>query len=61
MCEIAWNIGQLCLFVCKLSANWILRSFRFCGRYLEIVRYDYSDPDLRSSEQHGADPELRET
>jgi hypothetical protein len=54
MCEIAWNIGQHCLFVCELNANRIARLFRFCGRYLEIVRYDCSDPDLRSFEQQAA-------
>ena len=55
MCEIAWNIGQHCLFVCKLSTNWTARSFRFCRRYGEIVRYDCSNPDLRSSKQQGSD------
>jgi len=55
MCEIAWNIGQHCLLVGKRSANWTARSFRFYGKYREIVRYDCSNPDLRSSKQHGSD------
>jgi hypothetical protein len=60
--------GILASVVCWSAnrANWIARSFRFCGRYQEIVRYDCSNPDLRSSEQQGADEptigrELRET
>ena len=55
MCEIAWNIGQHCLLVCELSATWIARSLLFCRMYREIVRYDCSDPDLRSLEQQGSD------
>lgn len=55
MCEIAWNIGQHCLLVGKRSANWTARSFRLCGNYREIVRYDCSNPDLRSSKQQGSD------
>jgi hypothetical protein len=55
MCEIAWNIGRHCLLVGERSANWTARSFRFYGVYREIVRYDCSNPDLRSSKQHGSD------
>ena len=42
MCEIAWDIGQHCLLASKRTVNRIARSFRFCGKDLEIVRYDCS-------------------
>ena len=49
--------GILASIVCWSAncENWIARSFRFCGRYREIVGYDCSDSDLRSFEQQGSD------